>query len=159
MLPLADATDIHADTFDLPPEAMRKGSMMSHPKETPMRNIILATAAAVILSAPLAFAANSTATLAPAPKPLKMAAASSLSASSAPRSARSSTRREATHKTNKNYKEALGMRSEGKSLCTAHKEADGVKKIESGAHLDRREADGEGLSFQQSGGRASRVKM
>ena len=25
MLPLADATDIHADTFDLPPEALREG--------------------------------------------------------------------------------------------------------------------------------------
>ncbi len=27
------------------------------------------------------------------------------------------------------------MRSEGKSLCTAHKEADGVKKIESALTL------------------------
>ena len=39
-----------------------------------MKNVILATAAAVILSAPLAFAASTT--LAPAPKPLKTAATS-----------------------------------------------------------------------------------
>ena len=38
---------------------------------------------------------------------------------------------EATHKTNKNYKEALALRKEGKSLCAAHKETEGVKKIES----------------------------
>ena len=78
-----------------------------------MRNIILATAAAVILSAPLAFAAAST-----------------LSEQCTALGAQFD-KAEATHKTNKNYKEALGMRSEGKSLCTAHKEADGIKKIES----------------------------
>lgn len=93
-----------------------------------MKNIILATAAAVILSAPLAFAAN-TATVAPAPKPLKTAA-SSLSEQCTSLGAQFD-KAEATHKGNKNYKEALGLRSEGKSLCTAHKEADGVKKIES----------------------------
>ena len=38
---------------------------------------------------------------------------------------------EATHKTHKNYKEALGLRSQGKSLCGAHKESEGIKKIES----------------------------
>jgi hypothetical protein len=38
---------------------------------------------------------------------------------------------EAMHKNAKNYKEALGLRSEGKSLCTAHRQADGIKKIES----------------------------
>ena len=97
-----------------------------------MRNIILATAAAVILGAPLAFAANSTATLSPAPKPLKTAA--SLSEQCTALGAQFD-KAEATHKGNKNYKEALGMRSEGKSLCTAHKEADGVKKIESALTL------------------------
>lgn len=92
-----------------------------------MKNIILATTAAVILSAPLAFAANTTA--APAPRPLKTAA-SSLSEQCTALGAQFD-KAEATHKSSKNYKEALGLRSEGKSLCTAHKEADGVKKIES----------------------------
>jgi hypothetical protein len=97
-----------------------------------MKNIILATVAAVILSAPLAFA-NSTTTLAPAPKPMKTAAAS-LSEQCTALGAQFD-KAEATHKTNKNYKEALGMRSEGKSLCIAHKETDGVKKIESALTL------------------------
>ena len=96
-----------------------------------MKNIILATAAAVILSAPLAFAANTT--VAPAPKPLKTAAAS-LSEQCTSLGAQFD-KAEATHKGDKNYKEALGLRSEGKSLCTAHKEADGVKKIESALTL------------------------
>jgi hypothetical protein len=113
--------------------ALREGFHDVAPKETPMKNIILATAAAVILSAPLAFAANSTSTLAPAPKPLKTAAAS-LSEQCTALGAQFD-KAEATHKTNKNYKEALGMRSEGKSLCTAHKEAGGIKKIESALTL------------------------
>ena len=98
-----------------------------------MKKLILATAAAVILSAPLAFAANATATLAPAPKPLKTAAAS-LSEQCTALGAQFD-KAEATHKGNKNYKEALGLRSEGKSLCTAHKEVDGIKKIESALTL------------------------
>lgn len=92
-----------------------------------MNKIILATAAAVILSAPLAFAANTT--MAPTPKPLKTAA-STLSEQCAALGSQFD-KAEATHKNNKNYKEALGLRSEGKNLCTAHKEADGIKKIES----------------------------
>jgi hypothetical protein len=98
-----------------------------------MKNIILATAAAVILSAPLAFAANSTPTLAPVPKPLKTAASTLTEQCSA--LGAQFDKAEATHKTHKNYKEALGMRSEGKSLCTAHKETEGVKKIESALTL------------------------
>jgi hypothetical protein len=95
-----------------------------------MKNVILATAA-VLLSAPLAFAATPTTT--PAPKPVKTAAAS-LSERCTALGAQFD-KAEATHKGSKNYKEALGMRSEGKSLCTAHKEADGVKKIESALTL------------------------
>ena len=98
-----------------------------------MKNIMLATAAAVILSAPLAFAANSNATLAPTPKPLKTAT-STLSEQCTALGAQFD-KAEAAHKSNKNYKEALGLRSEGKSLCTAHKQADGIKKIESALSL------------------------
>jgi hypothetical protein len=96
-----------------------------------MKSIILATAAAVILSAPLAFAASTTTTT--APKPLKTAATSLTEQCTA--LGAQFDKAEATHKGNKNYKEALGMRSEGKSLCTAHKEADGVKKIQSALTL------------------------
>ena len=91
-----------------------------------MKSIILATAAAVILSAPLAFAASTTT---PAPKPVKTAATSLTEQCTA--LGAQFDKAEATHKGNKNYKEALGMRSEGKSLCTAHKEPEGIKKIES----------------------------
>ena len=98
-----------------------------------MKNIMLATAAAVILSAPLAFAANSNATLAPTPKPLKTATFTLSEQCTALGS--QFDKAEASHKSNKNYKEALGLRSEGKSLCTAHKQADGIKKIESALSL------------------------
>jgi hypothetical protein len=98
-----------------------------------MKKIVLATAAAVILSAPLAFAANTTTSATPAPKPLKTAA-SSLDEKCTALGAQFD-KAEATHKSNKNYKEALGMRSEGKSLCTAHKETDGIKKLESALTL------------------------
>ena len=90
-----------------------------------MKKIMLATAAAVILSAPLAFAADA-ATLAPAPKPLKTAAASLPEQCTA--LGAQFDKAEATHK---NYKQALGLRSQGKSLCGAHKESEGIKKIES----------------------------
>ena len=93
-----------------------------------MKKIMLATAAAVILSAPLAFAADA-ATLAPAPKPLKTAAASLPEQCTA--LGAQFDKAEATHKTHTNYKEALGLRSQGKSLCGAHKESEGIKKIES----------------------------
>ena len=94
-----------------------------------MKKIILATAAAVILSAPLAFAANATTTLAPAPKALKTAA-STLTEQCTALGAQFD-KAEATHRSHRNYKEALGLHSEGKSLWTAHKEEAGVKKIES----------------------------
>jgi len=91
-----------------------------------MKKLIIATAAAFILGAPLALAASTT--VMPT-KPVKTAA-SSLSEQCTTLGAQFD-KAEATHKSNTNYKEALAMRSEGKSLCTAHKEADGVKKIES----------------------------
>ncbi len=94
-----------------------------------MKKIILATAAAVILSAPLAFAANATPSLAPAPKPLKTAAASLPEQCTA--LGAQFDKAEATHRTHQNYKEALGLRSEGKSLCRAHKDPEGIEKIES----------------------------
>jgi hypothetical protein len=97
-----------------------------------MRQLIIATAAAFLLGAPLALAAStSTPTMAPNAKPtIHHVAATNLS-EQCTTLGQQFDKAEATHKNAKNYKEALGLRSEGKSLCTAHKEADGVKKIES----------------------------
>lgn len=96
-----------------------------------MKKLIVASAAALILGAPLAFAANTTSTTTMPTKPLNThVAASNLSEECNTLGAQFD-KAEATHKNNKNYKEALALRSEGKSLCTAHKEADGVKKLES----------------------------
>jgi hypothetical protein len=92
-----------------------------------MKKLILATAAALVLGAPLALAANTAATM--PTKPVKTAA-SSLSEQCTALGTQFD-KAEATHKNAKNYKEALGLRSEGKSLCSAHKESDGIKKIES----------------------------
>jgi len=94
-----------------------------------MKKLIIATTAALLLGAPLAFAASTTpATVTPA-KPVKTAAASLSSQCTTLGS--QFDKAEAKHKTDKNYKEALALRSEGKSLCTSHKETDGIKKIES----------------------------
>ena len=96
-----------------------------------MKTLIIATATALILGAPLALAANTTSsTLAPMKPATTHVAASSLSSRCTALGTQFD-KMEATHKTNKNYKEALALRSEGKNLCTAHKEADGVKKLES----------------------------
>lgn len=97
-----------------------------------MKKLIIATAAAMLLGAPLALAANTTTNTSTAPKTqvVKPLAAASLSEQCTSLGSQFD-KAEATHKTDKNYKEALAMRSEGKSLCTAHKETDGIKKLES----------------------------
>lgn len=96
-----------------------------------MKKLIIATAAALVLGAPLALAANTAATTTMPTKPAKTHVAASSLSDRCTALGTQFDKAEATHKTNKNYKEALAMRSEGKSLCTAHKEADGVKKLES----------------------------
>ena len=95
-----------------------------------MKKLIIATAAAVLLGAPLALAANTTSTTMPAQPAKTKVAASSLS-QQCTSLGQQFDKVELKHKSDKNYKEALALRSEGKSLCTSHKEADGVKKIES----------------------------
>jgi hypothetical protein len=121
--------DIRADTFGT--AGLRvKVPPMSHSMEIPMKKLILATAAAIVLGAPRALAANTGSNLLPA-KPTKThVAASSLSERCIALGTQFD-KAEATHKTDKNYKEALALRGEGKSLCVAHKEAEGIKKIES----------------------------
>lgn len=96
-----------------------------------MTKLIIATAAALVLGAPLALAANATGSTVTPMKPAKThVAASGLSERCTALGAQFD-KAEAMHKSNKNYKEALTLRSEGKTLCTAHKESDGIKKIES----------------------------
>jgi hypothetical protein len=92
-----------------------------------MKRLIIATAAAFVLGAPLALAANTTMPT----KPTKTHVAASSPSGRCTALGTQFDKAEATHKTNKNYKEAQALRKEGKSLCSAHKETDGVKKIES----------------------------
>src|SRR5262245_46741138 len=105
---------------------------MSNPKETPMRKLIVATAAAMFLGAPLALAASTTATT--PTNPAKPAKTVHVAADLTQRCTALGTqfdKAEDAHKTSKHFKEALALRDEGKTLCNSHKEADGVKKIES----------------------------
>ena len=97
-----------------------------------MRKLIVATAAAMFLGAPLALAASTTTTTtttAPA-KTQKVHVAADLTQRCTDLGSQFD-KAEATHKTNKHFKEALAMRDEGKTLCNSHKETDGIKKIES----------------------------
>jgi len=98
-----------------------------------MKKLIIATTAALLLGTPLALAAT-TATNSVVPHAQTMTkprlAASTLTEQCTSLGSQFD-KAEAKHKSDKNYKEALALRSEGKSLCTAHKEADGIKKIES----------------------------
>ncbi|HEV8390061.1 MAG TPA: hypothetical protein VGQ35_09475 [Dongiaceae bacterium] len=98
-----------------------------------MKKLIIATVAACLLGAPLALAANTTTSntsTAPKTQTMKPVAAASLTGQCNALGSQFD-KAEATHKTDKNYKEALALRSEGKSLCTAHKQTDGIKKLES----------------------------
>ncbi|HET6621703.1 MAG TPA: hypothetical protein VFG64_17330 [Dongiaceae bacterium] len=101
-----------------------------------MTKLIVAAAAALLLGAPLAFAANttagtsttpttSTATSKPATKPVANLSDECTSLGS------QFDKVEMRHKSDKDYKEALSLRSEGKSLCASHKQSMGIKKIES----------------------------
>ena len=95
-----------------------------------MRMLIVATAAAMFLGAPLALAASTaTTTTAPA-KTQKVHVAADLTQRCTDLGAQFD-KAEATHKTNKHFKDALALRDEGKTLCNSHKETDGIKKIES----------------------------
>ena len=100
-----------------------------------MKKLIIATAAALLLGAPLALAANTTttnsttATTTTTTKP-KPVATTNLSEQCTSLGSQFD-KVEAQHKTDKNYKQALSLRSEGKSLCNSHKQSMGIKKIES----------------------------
>ena len=98
-----------------------------------MKKLIVATAAAFLIGAPLALAANTTTSTTttnttsskPATKPVAtLSEKCSMLGSQFDKA-------EAQHKTDKDYKKALSLRSEGKSLCASHKQTMGIKKIES----------------------------
>ncbi|WP_119301445.1 hypothetical protein [Dongia deserti] len=99
-----------------------------------MRKLIIATAAALVLGAPLALAADAV-TATPFPnKPIRThqmyAAASTLPERCTALGAQFD-KAEATHKTNKNYARALNLRNEAQSMCSTHQAGAGIKKIES----------------------------
>jgi hypothetical protein len=94
-----------------------------------MKKLIIASAA-VLLGAPLALAANTTTTTTPATtaKPATHLAATPMQQCHS--LGVQFDKAETKHKSDKNFKDALAMRNEGKSLCVSHKETDGIKKIE-----------------------------
>jgi hypothetical protein len=94
-----------------------------------MKKLIIASAAAILLGAPLALAANTTTTTPATPaKPATHLAATPMQQCHS--LGVQFDKAEAKHKSDKNFKDALAMRNEGKSLCISHKETDGIKKIE-----------------------------
>lgn len=98
-----------------------------------MNKLIVATAAALVLGSPLALAATTTphhSVIQDHKSGSQPVAASTLSERCVALGQQFD-KAEAQHMSNKNYKQALALRSQGKSLCTAQKSADGVKKIES----------------------------
>lgn len=95
-----------------------------------MRKLIVATAAAMFLGAPLALAASTTTTTTTTAPAKTQKVAADLTQRCTDLGSQFD-KAEATHKTNKHFKQALALRDEGKTLCNSHKETDGIKKIES----------------------------
>jgi hypothetical protein len=110
---------------------------MSYWKEISMNKLIIATAAALVLGAPLALAADATHSTAASAKSPPTHAIHRTQVAQTSLSARCTAlggqfdHVKATHKADKNYKEALSLGSEGKSLCSTHQEETGINKIES----------------------------
>jgi hypothetical protein len=96
-----------------------------------MKKLIIATAAAVLLGAPLALAASTTTTTTTTPTTTTKPATQHASLMQQCHSLGVQfDKAEPKHKADKNFNDALAMRKEGKSLCVSHKETDGIKKIE-----------------------------
>jgi len=95
---------------------------MSDPEgETPMKKLILASAAAVLLGAPLAFAANTTTTTTngTAPTTTKPTTQHTSLMQECHSLGVQFDKAEPKHKTDKNFNDALALRKEGKTLCVA----------------------------------------
>lgn len=104
-----------------------------------MKNTLIAAAALMILGAPVAFAANSTAMIPlpdakPAVTQTHKIAASSPSARCAALEQQFS-KAESSHKSMKVFKDAVRLRDEGRNMCTANKAPEGVSKLEQALKL------------------------
>src|ERR1051325_3784522 len=89
--------------------------------ETPMKKLIIATAAAVLLGAPLALAANTTTTTTTTPATTTKPATQHASLMQQCHSLGVQfDKAEPKHKTDKNFNDAMALRKEGKTLCVGH---------------------------------------
>lgn len=104
-----------------------------------MKKTLIAAAALMILGAPLAFAADS-ATMTPLANAKPAATLTHKVAASTP-SARCTaleaqfSKAESSHKSMKMFNDAAKLRDEGKNLCTANKQTDGINKLEQALKL------------------------
>lgn len=98
-----------------------------------MRKTLIAATALMFLGAPLAMAASSTTTplpnAAPAVTQTHKVAASTPSARCTALEQQFS-KAESSHKSMKEYNDAVKLRDQGKNLCTANKQTDGINKLE-----------------------------
>lgn len=92
-----------------------------------MKTLIVATAAAILLGAPLALAASTSHAKKDDIVPVLGTALSEQCTALGQQFDAA----KAMHKGDKTYKEALELRRAGNTLCMSHKDADGIKKIES----------------------------
>jgi len=101
-----------------------------------MKTLIVA-AAAILLGAPVALAAStSSKSVAPNAKAESHRVLDTSLSSQCPMLSEQFDQVEAAHKTDKNYKEALALSTEGKALCSTHnKQAAGVEYLHSALKL------------------------
>jgi curli biogenesis system outer membrane secretion channel CsgG len=104
-----------------------------------MKKTLIAATALMFLGAPLAFAANTTATT-PLPS-AKPAVTQTYKLSASTPSARCTaleqqfSKAESSHKTMKVFNDAVKLRDQGKSACMANKQTDGINKLEQALKL------------------------
>lgn len=104
-----------------------------------MKKTLIAATAAMFLGAPLAFAANSTTTT-PLPTTKPAVTQTHKIAASTP-SARCTaleqqfSKAESSHKNMKVFNDAVKLRDEGRNMCMANKQTDGINKLEQALKL------------------------
>lgn len=98
-----------------------------------MTKLLIPAAALMVAASSLAFAAGShpaSTIYAAAPKPAALRVAASTPAAQCTALEQQFGKAESTHKTMKDFAQAAKLRDQGKSLCSANKAPDGVKKLE-----------------------------
>ena len=93
-----------------------------------MNKLILATIAAMTLGTPLAFAANTPATVLPTNQTKTHMAASNLPGRCAALDAKFD-KADAMHKASKYHEDAVALHTEGETLCSSNEPAAGVKYL------------------------------